>query len=182
VLGPGKCCDPKSPLTDVVPAEGSWLTISGHKLVERVDALHVVHDTESEVLRDVPGAIHPGADCVHEGLNLGSVTLWSTSEALASILGDPDGLIEGGEEILAIADEFLSISTIPMDGNGIDRAATAVTNETGQPRYATSTGGDSRRYEAVALVLEGLDVLLPERSSVTGIKVRLTSKIGFIEA
>lgn len=158
------------------------MTISGHKLVENVDTLHVVHDTESEVLRDVVSAIHPTGDGVHEGLNLGSIALRSISEALASKLGDPDGLVKGSEEILAIGDEFLRISTVPMDGNSIHVAASAVTEEALQPRYATRARGDSGGYEVVALVLEGLEVLLPERSSITGIEIRLARKIGFVEA
>jgi len=58
------------PLSEVVPAEGGWLIIRAHKLVKRVDTLHIVHKTESKVFRDIRGAIHPASDSVHEGLNL----------------------------------------------------------------------------------------------------------------
>jgi len=172
----------KSPLSEVVPAEGGWCSITGHKLVENIDALHVMHDTESEVLGDVVGAVHPASDCVHESLNLGSVTLSTSTKVLASKLGDPDGPVEGGMEILAIADECLRISAIPMEGNGINGATTAIVDEGRQPNFTTRPGGDSGGYKVVALALEGLEVLLPEGSSITRIKVRLTSNIGFVEA
>jgi len=167
---------------DVGPAEVGRLPISSHKLVEYVDTLHVMHDTESEVCEDVASAIHPAGDCAHEILNLGLVALSTSSKVLACKLGDPDVPVEGGMEILAIADELLRISAIPMYANKIHGTAIAIRKELLQPNFATRPRGDGGRNEAVAMALEGLEVLLPEGSSVTGIKVRLAINIGFVEA
>lgn len=61
---------PKSPLSEVVPAKSSWLTAGGHKLVQGIDTLHIVHNTKSEVLGNIGSAIHPSCDGVHEVLDL----------------------------------------------------------------------------------------------------------------
>jgi len=172
----------KSPLSEVVPAEVGWLPVASHKLVENVDTLHVMHDTKGKVLGDIIGAIHPAGDRVHEVLDLASVTLSTSSKVLTGKLSDPDVPVEGGMEILAVLDECLRISAIPMDGNGINRAASAVIKEVLQPSFAARSGGDCGRHEVVAFALKGLEVLLPEGSSVAGIKARLGVDIGFVEA
>jgi hypothetical protein len=182
VRDPGKMLSSKCPLSEVVPAEGGWLATRGHKLVKNVDALHVVHDTESEILGDVASAIHPSRDCGHEVLNLSGVALRTSSEVLASILGDPDVPAKGGVEILAVADECLRIGAIPVNGDGIDAAAIAGIKEILQPDFTARAGGDSGRYEVVALALEGLKVLPPKGSGVAGRKIGLAVNIGFVEA
>jgi len=172
----------KCPLIDVVPAEGGWLTIAGHELVKNVDVSHVVHYAESKVVGDVGGIVHPVGDGVHKGLDLSCTALSTSSKVLASKFSDPDVPPECGMEILDVADESLRISTIPMEGDFVNGTARAITDELGQPRNATSVRGDCWRNKCVAFTLEGLDVLLPEGSSIAGIKARLAINLGFVEA
>jgi len=171
----------KCPLSEVIPAEGGWLTIACHELVERVDVAHVMHYAEGKVLLDVAGAVHPGGDGVHKVLNLLLVALRSSSEVLASEFSNPEVPAERGMEILAIADESLGISTIPVDGNYVNGAASAGTYEVIQPNFTTRARSDRRGNKGVALALEGLEILLPEASSITRIKGRLGTQVGFIE-
>lgn len=68
-----------------------------------------------------------------------------------------------------------------MDSDEVDSATRAVVDEVLQPSFARWSRGDSWRTELVALVLQGLEILLPEGSSISRIEVSLSGVVGFIE-
>jgi len=158
------------------------LAITGHELVKRIDALHVMHYAESKVMGDVVSAVHPAGDGVHEVLDLSCAALSTSSKVLAGKFSDPNVPAERVVEILAVADESLRIGTVPMEGDGINGTARAIIDKVFQPSLAIWARGDRWRNKAIALTLEGLKVLLPEGSSITRIKIRLATDIRFVEA
>jgi len=102
-------------------------TIVSQKLIGGVDIVHVMHSTESEILLNVVGLVHPGSDRAHEGEDLVPAALLILGgEILAGKFGDPDRFPEGRMEVGNIVDELLRVGTIPMESNGVDLATFAV--------------------------------------------------------
>lgn len=99
--------------------------------------------------------------------------LVATAEVLAGVLGDPDGAAKGVMIIVEVRDELLSVSTIPVSGNGIDCAATTAVNELLEPRLPRRSVGRGGGNEGIALGFERLNVLLPELNATSGTDVRL---------
>ena len=108
-------------------------------------------------------AVHEVAGGLHERGDLAvRALLVATAEVLASILGDPDGATKGIMVVLDVRNELLSIGTIPVSGNEINVATTALTNELLEPGLARGRIGGGRGTKGVTLGLERLNVLLPE--------------------
>lgn len=110
-------------------------------------------------VHEVAGGLHERGDLAARAL------LVATAEVLAGILGDPDSATKGITVILDVRNELLSIGTIPVSGNEIDAATTALTNELLEPGLARRCVGGGRGTKGVALGFERLNVLLPELSA-----------------
>lgn len=107
-------------------------------------------------VHEVAGGLHERGDLVARAL------LVATAKVLAGILGDPDGATKGVVVVLDVRNELLSIGTIPVSGNEIDAATTALTDELLEPGPARRCVGGGWGTKGVTLGLERLNVLLPE--------------------
>jgi len=109
--------------------------------------------------------------------------LSTTVEVLASKFGDPDGLIEGVVPEFDIGLELGKGGVIPMEGNNVKGTVpVASVQHVLDPSQTVWSRGGSRADEGVALVSQGLDVRLPQVSTVFRAHVRLTRLVRFVHA
>lgn len=141
-------------------------------------------DTEVEVGCDERGPFHEVTRGSHERRDLVTrALLVATTEVLAGILGYPKTPTKGIMIVVEVRDELLSISTVPVHGNGIDGASTtAGLKEVLEPFLPRRSIGRRRRNEGVALGFKRLNVPPPEISTMSGVDVRLSFLIRFIHA
>lgn len=158
------------------------MTISLHESIKGVDVTQVGHSTEPAVPLNIPGAVHPTGDGVHECGDLTSVALRTSRETLASDFSDPDRFLEGVVEILDVGNEGLRISSVPMEGNSVNIATIAGVHEVAQPSLAHGGRGGSGTDEVVALVLERSKVALPNIGSLPSTHLGLAGMIRLVEA
>jgi len=168
---------------DVLLAEGSGLASRGHELVVSIDALHVVHDTETEVSGDPFGRLHEFDNGFPEGVSLGHGALSTVVEVLASKLSSHDGLVVGVVPKVQVVDHSLG-GDIVVVNTVVIRVASSIAGfvPVVNPNLAVRVRAGGGRNELVTLVLEGLEVLLPERCSFAGGHVGLAGFIGLIDA
>lgn len=76
--------------------------------------------TECEILLNKRGIVHPGGNLAHEIKDLIPAALGTTGEVLAGELSNPDGLVESLMEVGDVVDELLRVSTVPVEGNGVN--------------------------------------------------------------
>jgi len=159
------------------------LAVVVHELVEGVDTLHVLHDTEGEVGRDPVSLLHVGNDGAHEVVNLVLAALSATVEVLAGKLSGVDREVVGVVPVLDVFDETFGSNVVIVNGNSLESAASVASfHEVAHPDLTVRVGRCGRGDEGVALVLEGLNVLLPEVGAVLRSHVGLTRFVGLVEA
>jgi len=170
-------------LRDVVVTEVSRVLVAAEERIEGVNIAQVVHGTECEVEGDPALVVHPGLDGLEEVPDIATGALSTTTEVLASEFGRPDGEIEGVVHVDEVVNHGLGISSVEVNCEAVKMASTvAGGEEVLHPLLARRGVGAGGRNESVTLVLEGLDVLLPEGGSVAGVKIRLTRLVGLVEA
>lgn len=108
--------------------------------------------------------------------------LVATAKVLASILGNPDIATKGIMVILEVGDKLLSIGTIPVSGNEVDVAATALADEVLEPELPRRSVGRGRGTEGITLGFERLKVFSPELNATLRADVGLTFLIGLVHA
>jgi len=168
---------------EVHATESSRLTIVIHELVKGVDTLHVLHDTEGEVGGNPGGVVHVSSDGAHEVVDLVLAALSATVEVLASKLSGVDREIVGVVPVLNILDETFRSDVVVVNGNTVQGAAAgARAQEAVHPGLSVRVGRGGGGDEGVALVLEGLNVLLPEGGTVRRRHVGLTGLVRLVEA
>jgi hypothetical protein len=169
-------------LLDIEPTEVSGLAIGSEQLVEAVNTSHIMEDTKCKVFRNPGCVVHKVLDRLHEVPDLVAGALCTTREVLASKLGRPDGEVEGAVEVLKILDELLGVSSVPMKRKAIKGAAITSGEELLHPSLARGSGSTSRRDKSIALVLEGLDVLLPNLRCTLWRHLSLARLVRLVEA
>jgi hypothetical protein len=170
-------------LSEEGPAEVSGLATAGHQLVERVDVVHVVHDTEGEVGGNTSVVLGKVLDVLEEAEDLALVALVVlAAEVLAGSFSDPDRLVEGRVVVVDVIDQALRRGTVEVDSNTVECATRASIHEIFHPLLSIRTVRASRGDELVATRLERLDVFLPDVRSVPRRHVGLAGFIGFIHS
>jgi len=167
---------------DVLLAEGSRLSSRGHQLVVSVDALHVCHNTETEVSFNPFGRLHKFDDGFPEGVGLRDRALSTVVEVLASKLGSHDRLAVSVVPELQVRDHSLSGDIVVVNAVVVGRASSvAGFVPVVDPNLAVGVGAGGGCEELVTFVVEGLEVLYPERRSFSGVHVGLTVFVGLVE-
>jgi len=158
-------------------------TVAAEEGISRVDVAHVIHETEGHVGFDVGGLFHPGSSLGVETPDLIVAGLSTAIEILASKLGNPHRLLEGVVPELDVGLEFLEGSVIPVDGNNV-KVALSITGlqHVLNPSQTVRGRGGCRADEGVALVPQGLNVSLPQVSTMFGAHVRLALLVRFVHA
>jgi len=81
-----------------------------------------------------------------------------------------------------VRNHAVRVRAIKVCGDGVKRAAGASSHKPLHPLQAFGRIGASRGNKEITVLLERLNVLLPELCRVTGIQVRLTVLVRLIEA
>jgi len=169
-------------LVDVLISQGGWTAIPGHELISGVDAHHVVHDTKGEIRYNPRCVVHELSDGVHEVVHFLLGTLGAAIEVLACKFRDPDGSAERIVPVRDISNEILGPDVIPMNGDTVESAAITTIEELRHPDFSVRIGGSSGRNQVVALILEGLYVLLPQTYTLLRGHVGLAGFIGLVHS
>lgn len=173
----------KNVLAKVVVGKISGLVIAGKKSVGSVNALKVTHNTEGEGSFHPRGVVNKVDDGRSKSINFIQAGLaTSAAEVLVSKLSNPDGQVVEVVQLSGIGDEILSVSAVEVEGDGINLATRAGLEETSHPVKTSLVIGASRGDEVVALVLQRVDVLLPECGAILGAHVGLTRFVGLVHA
>lgn len=83
---------------------------------------------------------------------------------------------------ISVVDDGLSIGCVGVESDRVDVAAAASSEELLVPVKTTLVIGARGRDQLVTLVLERVDVLLPETSSIRRAHVGLTGLVGLVRA
>jgi len=100
--------------------------------------------TEPAVEGNPALAVHVLRGALHEGKDLVPAALGSTTEVLASKLGEPDGPAEDLVVTVDVTNESLSVGAVEVGGNAVDGAAAASREELLEPTLTRGTIGRGR--------------------------------------
>lgn len=153
---------------EILEAEGGGLAGLGHELVEGVDALHIFHDTESEVRSYPVSGFHEGDGLGHEGFDLILGALRAPVEVLASELSCHNRFVESDVPKFHVCNKARRGDVVVMDTHmGYAAFPVASFKPIFDPCHAGRSRARSRGNERViAFIPQGLDIFNPELGAV----------------
>jgi len=139
------------------------------------------HKSKSKVLLNKGGIVHESGNIAHEIKDLIRTASITTGKVLAAKLSDPDGFVKGKMHVGYVVSKGLGVSSVPMQTNGINLAATAAGQEALYPLLARWSVGARGRDEEITLIFERVEELPPEIRAMLRRHVGLTDIVRLIE-